>query len=92
MKPRLFVTRESFSDVLDRLSGYYELEVWDRYKEPPYEVLLAKARESDALFTLLTDRIDCNLISSSPRLRIVAQMAVGYDNIDVKCATERGGS
>ena len=90
MKPRLFVTRESFSDVLDRLSRYYELEVWDRYKEPSYDVLLAKARGSDALFTLLTDRIDCNLITSSPRLRIVAQMAVGYDNIDVRCATERG--
>jgi len=90
LKPRLFVTRESFSDVLDRLSRYYELEVWDRYKEPSYDVLLAKARGSDALFTLLTDRIDCNLITSSPRLRIVAQMAVGYDNIDVRCATERG--
>ncbi|MEN2999175.1 MAG: glyoxylate reductase [Acidilobaceae archaeon] len=87
--PKLFVTRELFPDVLGRLSRYYEVEVWDRYKEPPYELLLRKAREVDAFLSLLTDRIDCNLLSSS-RLRIVAQYAVGFDNIDVKCATEHG--
>ncbi|MCX8165244.1 MAG: glyoxylate reductase [Acidilobaceae archaeon] len=87
--PKLFVTRETFPEVLQRLSKYYELEVWDRYQEPPYEVLLRKAKEADAFFSLLTDRIDCNLLSAS-RLRIVAQYAVGFDNIDVKCATEHG--
>ncbi|MCX8196550.1 MAG: glyoxylate reductase [Acidilobaceae archaeon] len=87
--PKLFVTRELFPDVLERLAKYYELEVWDRYKEPPYEVLLRKSREADAFLSLLTDRIDCNLLSGS-RLRIVAQYAVGFDNVDVKCATEHG--
>ncbi len=90
MKPRLFMTREVFGDVIDKLSGYFDVEVWDKFKEPPYGVLLDKARGVDALFTLLTDKIDCNLLSSAPRLRIVAQMAVGFDNIDVKCASELG--
>lgn len=90
MKPRLFMTREVFRDVIDRLSEHFDVEVWDRLKEPPYTILLEKAREADALFTLLTDKVDCNLLSSSPRLRIVAQMAVGFDNIDVKCASELG--
>lgn len=90
LKPKLFITREIFRDVINKLSTYYEVEVWDRFREPPYEILSEKARVSDALFTLLTDRIDCNLLKHSPRLRIVAQMAVGFDNIDVKCATDLG--
>lgn len=89
-KPRLFMTRRVFDDVIERLRGYYEVTVWDRYQPPPYEVLLREARESDALYTLLTDRIDCRLLEEAPNLRIVAQMAVGYDNIDVECATKRG--
>ena len=90
MKPRLFVTRELFEDVIRKLEEYYEVEVWDRYQPPPYEVILEKARESDALATLLTDRIDCRLLEESKRLRIVAQYAVGVDNIDVECATRLG--
>jgi len=89
--PRVFVTREIFPEALDKLSRLYEVEVWDRYQPPPYEVLLEKAKGSDALLSLLSDRIDCRLISESqPRLRIISQMAVGYDNIDVDCATRRG--
>ena len=69
---------------------YYEVEVWDRYQAPPYEVLVEKAKEVDALASLLSDRIDCNLLQQAKRLRIVAQYAVGYDNIDVACATRLG--
>jgi glyoxylate reductase len=90
MKPKVFVTRELFDDVIAKISQYYEVEVWDRYHHPPYDVLLKKVKEVDALVSLLTDRVDCNLLSSSPRLRIVAQYAVGFDNIDVECATKLG--
>ncbi|BAA80834.2 glyoxylate reductase [Aeropyrum pernix K1] len=89
-RPRVFVTREVFPEALELLSKYYDVEVWDKYQPPPYETLLSKAREADALYTLLTDRIDCDLLSQAPRLRIVAQMAVGFDNIDVECATRLG--
>ena len=89
-KPRLFATRQLPGGWMDRVSRYYEVEVWGEYTAPPYEVLLEKAREADALVTLLTDRVDCGLIESSPRLRIIAQYAVGYDNIDVDCATRHG--
>ncbi len=90
MKPKVFVTRELFDDVIAKISEYYDVEVWDRYHHPPYEVLLSKAREVDALVSMLTDRVDCNLLQSSPRLRIVAQYAVGFDNVDVECATRLG--
>lgn len=90
MRPKLFVTRELFPDVIEKLSKYYEVEVWDRYQPPPYEALVEKAKEVDALASMLSDRIDCNLLQQAKRLRIVAQYAVGYDNIDVACATRLG--
>lgn len=90
MKPKLYVTRELFPDVIDRLKKYYEVEVWDRYQPPPYEVLLEKVKDVDALVSLLSDRIDCNLLRQAKKLRIIAQYAVGYDNIDVQCATQLG--
>jgi glyoxylate reductase len=90
MRPKLFVTRELFTDVIEKLKKYYDVEVWDRYQPPPYETLLEKVKEVDALASLLSDRIDCNLLQQAKRLRIVAQYAVGYDNIDVECATRLG--
>ncbi|MCE4625415.1 MAG: NAD(P)-binding domain-containing protein [Desulfurococcales archaeon] len=90
-RPRVFVTRELPGDALKRVAEYYEVEVWKEYTAPPYERLLEEAKRSDALVTLLTDRIDCRLIEESqPRLRIISQYAVGYDNIDVECATKHG--
>ncbi|MEM2475401.1 MAG: glyoxylate reductase [Thermofilaceae archaeon] len=90
MKPRVFVTRQIPEEGLRIIREYYEVEVWDRYTPPPREVLLEKAREVDALVTLLTDRIDRELLDNAPRLGIVAQYAVGYDNIDVEYATQKG--
>ena len=89
-KPKLFVTRALPGNALERLKEYYEVTLWQEYRAPPYEVLLEKAKESDALVTLLTDKIDCKLIESSSKLRIIAQYAVGYDNIDTNCATNHG--
>ncbi|MEB3760030.1 MAG: NAD(P)-binding domain-containing protein [Desulfurococcales archaeon] len=90
-KPKVFATRKLPGNVFERLSEYYEVEVWPEYTAPPYEVLIEKAKQSDALITLLTDKIDCNLLESAqPRLRIVSQYAVGYDNIDIECATRLG--
>ncbi|MCI4436581.1 MAG: D-glycerate dehydrogenase [Ignisphaera sp.] len=90
MKPKLFITRELFPDVIEKLKQYYDVEVWDKYHQPSYEAFLEKVREVDALVSLLTDKIDCNLLQQAKRLRIIAQYAVGYDNIDVECATRLG--
>ncbi len=90
-KPRVFITRQIPEPGLERIREYYDVDIWPEYTAPPYEVLLEKAREYDAMVTLLTDKIDCNLLSSSqPRLRIIAQHAVGYDNINLECATKYG--
>ena len=90
MKPKVFVTREIPEEGLKLIREYYEVEVWDRYTPPPRDVLLEKVRSVDALVTLLTDRIDRELLDNAPNLRIIAQYAVGYDNIDVEYATSKG--
>lgn len=89
-RPKLFVTREIPEACLSMVRRFYDVEVWGDYAPPPYDVLLRKAKEVDALLTLVSDRVDCRLLSEAGRLRIVAQMAVGYDNIDIECATRRG--
>jgi glyoxylate reductase len=88
--PSLYVTRRIFPEAIALLRSAAEVRQWDSDLPPPYERLLAEAPQSDALFTLLTDRIDAGLLAASPRLRVVSNMAVGYNNIDVAAATARG--
>lgn len=90
LKPKLFITRELFKDVIEKLEQYYDVEVWDRYEPPPYDVLLKKFKDIDAAVTLLTDRIDANLLKQAKKLRIISQYAVGFDNIDIETATKLG--
>jgi glyoxylate reductase len=88
-KPRVFVARKMPGDALDRLAGQTEMRLWPEELPPPREVLLAEAREAEGLLTLLTDRVDQELLSQAPRLRAVSNMAVGFDNIDVPACTAR---
>ncbi|MEM0021441.1 MAG: glyoxylate reductase [Fervidicoccaceae archaeon] len=90
MKPKLFITREIPAVGIEKLRDKFEIEVWKEYWAPPREILLEKASEVDALVTLLTDRIDKELIDKARNLRIISQYAVGFDNIDIKYATEKG--
>ncbi|MEM1508407.1 MAG: glyoxylate reductase [Thermofilaceae archaeon] len=90
MKPKVFVTRQIPHEGLNLISKYYEVEVWDYYTPPPRGILLEKTKEIDALISLLTDKVDKELLDHSTRLRIIAQYAVGYDNIDIESATRRG--
>jgi glyoxylate reductase len=86
----VFVTRELPGNAVERLRASAQVEVWPGQDPPPREELLRQAARADALLTLLTDHIDAALLGSAPRLRIVSNMAVGYDNIDVEAATARG--
>jgi glyoxylate reductase len=90
VKPKLFVTREVFPEVIKKLEDYYDVEVWDRFTNPPPNVLESRVREYDALLTMVGDRITCSMLSNAKNLRIISQMIVGYDNIDVECATRLG--
>lgn len=88
--PHVFVARRLPGDALDRLRGQAGVRVWPEELPPPREVLLAEAREADGLLTLITDRVDQELLDQSPKLRAVSNYAVGFDNIDVAACTGRG--
>jgi glyoxylate reductase len=87
---RVFVTRELPGEALDRLRGVGEVEVWPHEEPPDRQALLRGAATADGLLCLLTDRVDAEMIDLCPRLRVVSQMAVGVDNIDLDAARRRG--
>lgn len=63
--------------------------MWEDELPPPREALLERARGMDGLITLLTDRVDGPLLQAAPSVRVVSNVAVGYDNIDVAACTAR---
>jgi len=89
-KPKVYITRQIAQEALDMIGRVAELEIWPGELPPPYEVLRDKVRDADGLLSLLPDKIDAALMDAAPRLKVVSNMAVGYDNIDVPEATRRG--
>ncbi|MDZ5713614.1 2-hydroxyacid dehydrogenase [Jeotgalibacillus haloalkalitolerans] len=88
---KIFITRKIDDAVIDELKKSFDVEVWDSEDEAvPRDVLLKQAKESHALLTMLSDQIDEELLSDAPHLKVVANMAVGYDNIDVEAAEKAG--
>ncbi len=88
---RVYVARRLPDPAMDRLRQHVDMTVWPTDElPPPREVLLKEAAVSDGLLSLLTDRIDGALLDAAPRVRVVSNYAVGYDNIDVAAATSRG--
>ena len=89
-KPKVFVTRRLPAAGLDRILAACDAEVWPEPLPPPHELLLRTAAGCDGLVTLLTDRIDAGLLDAAPRLKVVSNYAVGFNNVDVAAATARG--
>jgi glyoxylate reductase len=88
---RVFVTRRLVGDGLDRLvAAGHEVDVWDRPEPPPPDALLARAQRADALLCTLTDRVDAAFLAACPHLKVVANYAVGLDNVDLAAARARG--
>jgi glyoxylate reductase len=91
MKPKVFITRRIPEQILKRLSTTYDVRMWDKEDIPvPYEILEKEIEDIDGLLCLLTENIDDSLLSKAKKLKIIANMAVGYNNIDINSATKRG--
>jgi glyoxylate reductase len=90
MKPIVYVTRRIPDQGLSLVLEHCQAEVWPEETPPPREVLLEKVGNCHGLLSLLTDKVDGALMDAAPNLRVVSNMAVGFDNIDVPAATERG--
>jgi glyoxylate reductase len=84
------VTRRLVGNGVARLAAAVDVEVWPGDDPPPPDVLRAEAARSQGLLTNIADRVDAELIEGAHGLRIVSQLAVGYDNIDVAAASAHG--
>ena len=89
-KPKLFSTHVLFEEPRRRLAEHFDFEYWAENERPPRPEVLKRVAGKDALICLLTEKVDRELLDAAgPNLRIIANVAVGYDNIDVLGCTER---
>jgi Lactate dehydrogenase and related dehydrogenases len=89
---KVFVTRNLFPESMARLAEFAEIDLWTENRVPPLEVLIEKVAQADGLLCMLADSITPEVIQAGVAhgLRVISQMAVGYDNIAVPAATAAG--
>lgn len=91
MKPYVFISRKLPEEVIAPLSQKYQVSMWDKEDVAvPREILLQEAERADALLTMLSDSIDEELFSVAKNLKVIGNLAVGFDNIDIENADKRG--
>jgi len=88
--PKVYVTRDLPKPAMDMLKAKFNVKVWPEERPPQKSVLLEEVKNVDGLYCLLTEKIDKEVISAGKNLKAICQVAVGFDNIDVAAATERG--
>ena len=89
-RPKILVTHRLFEGPRAKLEELCEAEYWSDSERPPRAEVLRRVADKDGLICLLTEKIDDELLSAAPQLRTVANIAVGFDNIDVDACTRRG--
>ena len=89
-KPKVYITRDIPERGLNLIKKHFDAEMWPDYAPPPKNVIIDKAKNVDAIVSLLSDKIDAEVFDVAPKLRIVSQIAVGFDNINIPEATKRG--
>ncbi len=90
MNPRVLLTRRIPATVLSRLAAACSVDLYEDDDPIPRAELLSRVRDKQALLCLLTDRVDAEVLDAGAGLKIVANIAVGYDNIDIAAARARG--
>jgi len=89
-RPEILVTRSLPEEPVEELARHADIDIWDNNEPIPRDELLERARDKDGLLVLLSDRIDREVIDLSPDLKVIGNYAVGFDNIDISYATEKG--
>ncbi len=91
MKPKVLITRKISESVIANMREYCDVMVWEEEDTPiPREKLENKITEIDGLLCLLTDSVDEELLNKATNLKVISNLAVGYNNINVDVATEKG--
>lgn len=89
-KPKIFLTRPLFDTARLMLNDHFEVEYWTPADRISRDELLSSVQGKEALICLLTEKVNDELLAAGPKLRIVANVAVGFDNIDIPACTRRG--
>ena len=90
-RQRVFVARRLPAEGLDPIAAACDLDLWDGELPPARDELLRRIAGCDGVLTLLTDRVDDEFLDAAgPGLKVVANYAVGFDNIDVAACARRG--
>ena len=88
-KARVFATRPLFPAAQQILNANCDVEYWTQAERISKEELLRRVKEKDGLVCLLTERVNEELLRAAPKLRMAANVAVGFDNIDLPACTKR---
>ena len=89
-KPKILVARAVFPEVIARLQQHFEVESNQGDESWSRADLMARLKNKDGVFTTGTERIDAEVLAAAPRLKICANMAVGYNNFDIDAMTAAG--
>lgn len=89
-RPKVFITRKIPQVGLDMVAEVAEMDVWPEQMPPAKSVIMERIADCEGLLSLLTDEVDGALMDAAPKLKVVSNYAVGFNNIDVDAATERG--
>src|SRR6201984_1032940 len=89
-KPRVLSTRPLFPAAQQILGASCDVEYWSQPEQISKEELFSRVKDKEALVCLLTEKVGEELLRAAPKLRIAANVAVGFDNIDVPACTKRG--
>lgn len=86
-KPKIYVSRKLPDYLVDPFLEDFHITMWPKEDEPvPRETLLEEVKEADGLLSMLSDAVDEELFQHAPNLRLVANLAVGFDNINLEDA------
>jgi glyoxylate reductase len=89
-RPKVFVARRIPQSGLDAMAAHCDLDVWPEQLPPSPDELRRRVADCTGLVSLLTDRVDTALLDAAPKLKVVSNFAVGFNNIDVPACTARG--
>jgi glyoxylate reductase len=90
-RPKAYIARRLPQPAIDIVAAECEYTIWDSEEQAvPREVLLRECAAVDGVLAILSDRIDAEFLDAAPRCRVVSNMAVGYDNVDLPLLTQRG--
>jgi glyoxylate reductase len=90
MKPKVLITRKILDEAMDYLKKYVDYEIGAADRNPAKQEIIEKVADKEGLLCWLVDPIDKDVIDSARSLKIIANCAVGYDNIDIQEAKKRG--